>query len=53
MIKRLEGLMLQRRLFSGPTFWIHCGDDGFEKTVNQVAKLEQAIGIQFLGLPGK
>ncbi len=29
------------------------GDDGFEKTVNQVAKLEQAIGIQFTGLQGK
>ena len=27
------------------------GDDGFEKIVNRVAKLEQAIGIQFIGLP--
>jgi hemerythrin-like domain-containing protein len=29
------------------------GDDGFEKTVNRVAKLEQAIGIHFTGLRGK
>jgi hemerythrin-like domain-containing protein len=29
------------------------GDDGFEKTVNRVAKLEQAIGIHFTGLQGK
>jgi hypothetical protein len=29
------------------------GDDGFEKMVNRVAKLEQAIGIQFIVLPVK